>query len=760
MALEPRQDLRLRSGSRGRNPAEFGDYFSAVRWYTAPGHDTPRGKADLIKGKVSSSIAHLYRRPRVWLEGYHSLGWGATPENLMFATRENYLYGCNLLNLHGLYYTTHGSFWEWASPCYHFRMPYWQHMHVFLKYFERLSYLMSQGVHQCDVAIVYPVAPHQAGLGGSQATKAAFDAGDTLINNGYDFIFIDSESIARAEIRGGRLHVADASYRVLVLPAMRAVRWSTLQKAKEFWRAGGIVIAGGALAEASDRAGRDDPHLDAVVKELFGATAAEIASGGHPEPQFNQAGGAGIAHLPGGQLPPRHYDGGFVGRWAWSKEPEQRVYFKGIWKQTPGRESDCNIRFFCDNEGSLFVNGLQVCAGADYSRGWTGKITLRDGDVLTIEAKDHDPPGRRGTAGMFLAIVQDGKTVMSTEDLRYTLASPSDDSWRTSRDVGGMAVPDPTNVHELHRGSVMGNEWTALVDLLETRVPRDVKAEPPVKAAHRKIGPRHIYFVMGAPKGSTAEFRAKGQVDLWDPWTGAKHPLRVVSETPETTTVELPLEDYEAQLVVFTPGRQHINPPLSSDAPTTEIALDGQWEFELQPTMENRFGDFRLPATDRLIGPEARIFRHSVETGETVAWQNPDFDDSLWEQVTYDFGPQFALLGPIADDVDPEAVDSQLATLRRVSPGQAVTIGDRSYPWEPYCFSWRQGLEGDPGHQGWHGLKGERQRSFSLPRKTRERPERIQIRGRSGGHSLLPLDGCDRPSTDSSPRHDQRPKGR
>ncbi|MCP4251609.1 MAG: hypothetical protein GY778_31615, partial [bacterium] len=61
-------------GSRGRNPTEFGDYFSSVRWYTAPGHDTPGGRAALIKGKVSSSIAHLYRRPRVWLEGYHSLG--------------------------------------------------------------------------------------------------------------------------------------------------------------------------------------------------------------------------------------------------------------------------------------------------------------------------------------------------------------------------------------------------------------------------------------------------------------------------------------------------------------------------------------------------------------------------------------------------------------------------------------------------------------------------------------------------------------
>jgi hypothetical protein len=329
------------------------------------------------------------------------LGWGATPERLMFATRENYLYGCNLLNLHGLYYTTHGSFWEWAPPCYHFRMPYWEHMDVFLRYFDRLSYLMSQGVHQCDIAVMYPVAPGQAGLGGREATDAAFAAGTALMNHGYDFIFMDFESLARAEIRDGRLHVADASYRVLVLPAMRAVRWSTLEKAQQFFRAGGIVIAVGALPEASDRAGAEDPELDAVVKELFGATATEAQAGARPPAQDSDGGGTGIAVLSGEQLPLRRYDGGFAGRWAWSKEPVQRVYFKGVWQAPAGVKATCRARFFCDNEGTLYVNGSQICTGVNYSNGWTGEISLSGGDVITIDARDHDPPGRRVRPGCF-----------------------------------------------------------------------------------------------------------------------------------------------------------------------------------------------------------------------------------------------------------------------------------------------------------------------------------------------------------------------
>ena len=92
-------------------------------------------------------------------------------------TNQNFLFGANLLNLHGLYYTTYGGYWEWAPPCYHFRMPYWKHMDVFLKYYERLSYVLSQGTWQAEVAIIYPVAPYYAGLQANQseATSAAFN---------------------------------------------------------------------------------------------------------------------------------------------------------------------------------------------------------------------------------------------------------------------------------------------------------------------------------------------------------------------------------------------------------------------------------------------------------------------------------------------------------------------------------------------------------------------------------------------------------
>ncbi|MCX6361749.1 MAG: glycosyl hydrolase [Armatimonadetes bacterium] len=520
-------------GGRGRDPGEFGDYFRAVRWYSAPGHDTPGGNADLIKGKVSSSIAHLYQRPRVWLEGYHSLGWGATPERLLRATRENYLFGCSLLNLHGLYYTTHGGFWEWAPPCYHFRMPYWDHFGTFLKYFERLSYLLTQGVHRCDVAVMYPVAPYDADLSPGEATSVAFGAGERLFAGGYDFDFMDHQSLERATVRDGRLHVAGEAYRALVLPAMRAVRWSTLQKALAFRRAGGIVVALGALPSASDRAGREDPALDQAVQAVFGSEA-----------------------------------------------------------------------------------GAQAQA-------------------LSVEA---------------------------------------------------------------------------LMELLKQRLPRQVEAAPQCRSLHRRIGPCDVYMVMDAAAGAEVLFRgARGKAEVWDPWTGSSVAIEVVSQGADGVRVRMPMTGEDTHIIVFSPEPRGEPRPAARKAPATAAAeivkLDGDWEFEMKPTCDNRWGDFRLPASAGMIGPEARTFRTAQEVSPNPGWQAADMDDTGWAKVTHGFGQQMWKLGPLPDDAETASLDAALASLRAVDPTAEVTVGGRRYRWQPYAFSWRWGLEGDPGHQGWHGLK-------------------------------------------------------
>ena len=234
--------------SRGRNPMEFGDYMRCMRWYTAPGFDTPGSGPDPVKCKMGSSIAHLYHRPRVWLEGYHSLGWQASTETIFAATARNYVYGANLLNLHGLYYTTFGGYWEWAPPCYHFRQPYWTLLPHTLKYFERLSWALTRGDHVCDVAIVTPQETCVMDRGrGRQAAGLSHQLVDKLAVHGTtDCDYIDSDSLAKATVGkdayGPTLDVVGEHYRVVIVPQMKVMRETSRTKLAAFAQAGGRVI--------------------------------------------------------------------------------------------------------------------------------------------------------------------------------------------------------------------------------------------------------------------------------------------------------------------------------------------------------------------------------------------------------------------------------------------------------------------------------------------------------------------------------------
>jgi hypothetical protein len=264
-------------GGRGRNITEFGDYFRTQKYNQGPGCDQPNLSSDIVKNKVASSIANLYGRHRVWLEGFYGSGWNTSSAQLTDAIARNYVMGHNLLSLHGLYYSTYGGWWEWAPPCNCFRMPYWEDAAPLMKAVERLSFLLSRGTHVSDMAVVYPVADVEAGLNADRAAKAAFEAVETLYRRGVDADFIDFESILRGVCAEGKLSVAGMAYRVVVVPAMETVRYSMLEKLLEFKEAGGAVIALDTLPRYSDRAGGNDPVLRDMVTRLFAGKIYTLA---------------------------------------------------------------------------------------------------------------------------------------------------------------------------------------------------------------------------------------------------------------------------------------------------------------------------------------------------------------------------------------------------------------------------------------------------------------------------------------------------
>jgi hypothetical protein len=238
----------------------YADYARTHRWFSAPGSDH-HGDA-----RIHSSLAHLYVRPRTWIEAFHSTGWGGTLEETFDWLLPWLRTGATLYNPHAVYYTTRAGWWEWAPPSTDWRQPYWRHHKSFADAVTRLCAALSLGRHVCEVAVLFPNATAQSDLtmdGPGPEAMRAQEVYRELVGDAtwfapklgvldrarIDADVIDDESLAGAEVDGARLSVAAESYAAVVLPAATVLEDAVAERLNEFVAAGGLVVAVGTVAE-------------------------------------------------------------------------------------------------------------------------------------------------------------------------------------------------------------------------------------------------------------------------------------------------------------------------------------------------------------------------------------------------------------------------------------------------------------------------------------------------------------------------------
>ena len=579
----------------------YGDFFRYMGNYSIPGNEENMRRTQTFQSKHASSVAHLYGRQRAGVCAYWGSGWGHTMEENIAWTNENYAYGINLYNRHGVLYSTLGGWYEWVPPAVHFRQPYWQYWRHFTDYVRRLSYLMSQGVHVADVALLYPLTTIHANWAdrrhfnamAQETARTTYDLAKLIYRSGLDLDFIDHPSLCRAEVSDGKLKVAGIEFRAVVLPPMTTIRTATLAKIKEFYDSGGVVVACGRLPNASAENGRDDPKVQSLLQAIFGVDRGdEVADLAQRE---NKSGGKA---------------------------------------------------FFLPDDASPLPGIISK------------------------------------------SIVQD--VVASEQDIFHT---------------------------------------------------------------HQKIGEVDVYFLVNMQpekRKITFTFRVCGEPEIWNAFTGETKPVHRFEIQGGQTKVRLDMEPHEGILLMFVPpqnrpqilednlatitttstakdgfevqgfgdvgGKKRIRVRHQSeeyvldteiDAPSAPVILDGRWDFRLEPTMNNRWGDFRYPPSEELIGAEARRFRYMEEggiAGEELGWHERGSDDAAWQEVTYSYGPYWWTIGPFEEGEEPEEM-LQEAKKGEIDPGKQYEIAGESCQWERYSFSQKFGYEGDV-HSDWGGLCG------------------------------------------------------
>lgn len=269
----------------------YADYMATHRWYGAPGADL-HGHA-----KIHSSLAWLYGRPRCWMEGFHSTGWGGTIEETFDWLLPWLRAGANFYNPHAVYYSTRGGFWEWAPPSTCWRQPYARHYKPFAETVSRLCKALAQGVHEAEIAVLFPTLTAQAAMGAEgelgrwavpSEAKMWID-GDThplnaatneiagsmlwmeampgvLDEAGLDYHFLDDENLAGAGVEGDRLALRGCRFTTVILPAIEVLEAASARRLLEFAAAGGTILA---LHELPSRIIDGDAGLLAALRDCI-----------------------------------------------------------------------------------------------------------------------------------------------------------------------------------------------------------------------------------------------------------------------------------------------------------------------------------------------------------------------------------------------------------------------------------------------------------------------------------------------------------
>ena len=615
IAIRGRQDVLGETG-------HFGDMFRLMRWYHFPGNEDPQlspkipARRRFIDGKLSSSAAHIFERSRVGLCAYWGAGWGMTMEQDVAWTNENYAYGMNLYDPHLASYSMGFGWYEWVPPSFYFYQPYWAHYKTFSDYVRRMSYIMSQGVHVADVALLFPTSTIHANwlrgnrvqLPGDLAACATFNMAESIYDGGIDFDFMDEQTLCQAQVKDGKLCVARMSFRAVALPPLTAIHLAILRKLKEFYDGGGVVLAYQGLPSASVENGRDDPEVRQLLADMFGTPSGAQYS----HPTFE---------------PPDPHEDHFI--------------------------SSINVR---PNE----------CGGV----------------ALFV-------PGEQNT------------------------------------DTNGSAV--------------------SLPDVLKCVMRCDVATETKdIYHTHQRVGDLDVYYMYnagGQAREVTVTLRVVGQPELWDAAAGQVGPYHRFECRGDTTVVRLSMARHQSVILSFTPendrpsvmddnltqiesvvardeyvevqgtytdgGKKGIHVQhhgneyagqVRVDASPATITLDGEWDFQLEPTMDNRWGDFRYPAGQQFIGAEARRFAYMEEQGQggiDLGWHQVELDDANWPRFTFSHGPYWYAAGPFPQGQEPPEL------LEGALTGEEV-----SDPWQRYYFSQRYGHESKEVTVNFGGLFG------------------------------------------------------
>ncbi len=208
--------------------------------------------------KMASSIAHIEGKKRVLCEAGGGAGWGMELGEFKRMTNWLFALGVNFITPHQVLLSTKGIRKRDFPPSHFWQEPWWIFYPEFSRYASKMSFLLSQGRHLAELAILFPTSTFQALCAGrrkSDELKTLSRNIEELIKNllsyHYDFDFLFEEAVEenKAKISQGEILAGEGKYKVLIVPWAEVLSKSALDFILEFAQSGGWLFFLGKLPE-------------------------------------------------------------------------------------------------------------------------------------------------------------------------------------------------------------------------------------------------------------------------------------------------------------------------------------------------------------------------------------------------------------------------------------------------------------------------------------------------------------------------------
>jgi hypothetical protein len=260
--------MRLQKySSMGGIDAVFSQFKPGQRAaYDAPCWQTP---------KLGSSITHAYGKPEdvTMVEIFGARGQDLSYPEMKWWTDAMHVAGVNFLIPHSF---NPRAPYDTDCPPYFYNggfEPRWPLYRVFADYTSRLSLMLTGGRHVAPVAFLFHGQSAHVGrsLPPDQMSEVLQDALYDCDWLPYE-VFENDTSVARKTLK-----LRQESYKILVVPPVEVIPYSTLSKVKEFFDAGGVVLGYGFLPMKSATPGKTWADIANLRSAIWGTSQRGLA---------------------------------------------------------------------------------------------------------------------------------------------------------------------------------------------------------------------------------------------------------------------------------------------------------------------------------------------------------------------------------------------------------------------------------------------------------------------------------------------------